>query len=27
VVSRRWELKAWQNAVSDWERERYTRAV
>jgi glutamine synthetase len=27
LVSRRWELKAWQNAVSDWERERYTRAV
>ena len=27
VVSRRWELKAWQDAVSDWERDRYTRAV
>jgi glutamine synthetase len=27
VVSRRWELKAWQDAVSDWERNRYTRAV
>jgi glutamine synthetase len=27
LVSRRWELKAWQHAVSDWERERYTRAV
>jgi glutamine synthetase len=27
VVSRRWELKAWQDAVSDWERERYSRAV
>jgi glutamine synthetase len=27
LVSRRWELKAWQDAVSDWERERYTRAV
>jgi glutamine synthetase len=24
LVSRRWELKAWQDAVSDWERERYT---
>jgi glutamine synthetase len=27
VVSRRWELRAWRNAVSDWERERYERAV
>jgi glutamine synthetase len=27
AVSRRWELKAWQHAVSDWERERYERAV
>jgi glutamine synthetase len=27
VVSRAWELKAWQQAVSDWERERYTRTV
>ena len=27
AVSRRWELKAWQDAVSDWERERYERAV
>jgi glutamine synthetase len=27
LVSRRWELKAWQDAVSDWERERYTRTV
>ena len=27
AVSRRWELKAWQEAVSDWERERYERAV
>ena len=26
-VSRAWELKAWQQAVSDWERERYGRAV
>jgi glutamine synthetase len=27
AVSRAWELKAWQEAVSDWERERYERAV
>lgn len=27
AVSRRWELKAWQQAVTDWERERYVRAV
>jgi glutamine synthetase len=27
AVSRRWELKAWQDAVSDWERDRYERAV
>jgi glutamine synthetase len=27
AVSRQWELKAWQQAVSDWERERYWRAV
>jgi glutamine synthetase len=27
AVSRAWELKAWQNAVSDWERARYERAV
>ena len=27
TVSREWELKAWQQAVSDWERERYERAV
>jgi glutamine synthetase len=27
VVSRRWELSAWRNAVSDWERERYEGAV
>jgi glutamine synthetase len=27
AVSRRWELKAWQQAVSDWERDRYERTV
>jgi glutamine synthetase len=27
VVSRTWELKAWQQAVTGWERERYERAV
>jgi glutamine synthetase len=27
VVSRRWELRAWRNSVSDWERERYGGAV
>jgi glutamine synthetase len=27
AISRKWELKAWQQAVSDWERERYERAV
>jgi glutamine synthetase len=27
MVSRAWELKAWQEAVSDWERERYERTV
>ncbi|MGZ8696096.1 MAG: glutamine synthetase family protein [Gaiellaceae bacterium] len=27
AVSRSWELKAWQQAVSDWERERYERSV
>ena len=27
ATSRRWELKAWQNAVTDWERERYERSV
>jgi glutamine synthetase len=27
AVSRRWELDQWREAVSDWERERYTRAV
>ncbi len=26
-VSRRWELKSWRESVSDWERERYGRAV
>ena len=27
VTSRRWELKAWRETVTDWERERYERAV
>jgi glutamine synthetase len=27
ATSRRWELKAWRESVSDWERERYERAV
>ena len=27
AISRSWELKAWQQTVSDWERERYERAV
>lgn len=27
AVSRAWELKAWQDSVSDWERTRYERAV
>ena len=27
LVSRAWELKAWREAVSDWEKERYGRAV
>jgi len=27
AVSRAWELKAWQQAVTGWERERYERAV
>jgi glutamine synthetase len=27
AVSRAWELKAWQDSVSDWERARYERAV
>ena len=26
-ASRAWELKAWRQAVSDWERERYERTV
>jgi glutamine synthetase len=26
-ISRAWELRAWQRAVSDWERERYVRTV
>jgi glutamine synthetase len=27
AVSREWELKAWREGVSDWERDRYERAV
>jgi len=27
VTSRRWELKAWQETVTDWERKRYERSV
>ena len=27
ATSRRWELKAWQGAVTDWERSRYERSV
>jgi glutamine synthetase len=27
ATSRRWELKAWRETVTDWERERYERAV
>jgi hypothetical protein len=27
ATSRAWELKAWRESVSDWERERYERAV
>jgi glutamine synthetase len=27
ATSRRWELKAWQETVTDWERERYERSV
>jgi glutamine synthetase len=27
VVSRTWELKAWRETVTDWERDRYDRAV
>jgi glutamine synthetase len=27
VVSRAWELKAWRDTVTDWERDRYDRSV
>jgi glutamine synthetase len=27
AISRQWELRAWREAVSDWERDRYERAV
>ena len=27
AISRQWELRAWREGVSDWERERYERAV
>lgn len=27
AISRAWELKAWQQTVSEWERARYERAV
>jgi len=27
ATSRRWELKAWQETVTDWERKRYERSV
>ena len=27
ATSRAWELKAWQETVTDWERERYERGV
>jgi glutamine synthetase len=27
AISRRWELKAWQETVTDWERNRYERSV
>ena len=27
AISRRWELKAWQQTVTDWERSRYERGV
>jgi glutamine synthetase len=27
ATSRAWELKAWRETVTDWERERYERAV
>ena len=27
ATSRGWELKAWRETVTDWERERYDRSV
>ena len=27
VTSRAWELKAWRETVTDWERDRYMRSV
>jgi glutamine synthetase len=27
ATSREWELRAWRESVSDWERDRYGRAV
>ena len=27
LTSRRWELQAWRETVTDWERERYDRSV
>jgi glutamine synthetase len=27
AVTRTWELKAWRETVTDWERERYDRSV
>ena len=27
ATSRRWELKAWQESVTDWEKNRYERSV
>jgi glutamine synthetase len=27
AVSREWELRAWRESVSDWERDRYERIV
>ena len=27
AISRRWELKAWRETVTDWERRRYEGAV
>jgi glutamine synthetase len=27
LTSRRWELRAWRETVTDWERERYERSV